>query len=289
MVASVLLAPEIAYGGGGGGVPSVTLALSIALLLLQLWLCARFTRNVHAFCRGDEGGEWRIETGVRHGPARKRLLLRPLEVVSTPILPRRLEKQTRYFTLRFAPHARRWQLVLWARQLALFAAAVTSKAVRGFVPDAGDAATYAVSGAAILILVVAWWHHRRSQPYAYRFQNAMESWLFASNVLLLVLACVYSAITQAEEEAKAARLVCEVALLATLVGGILAAACFVYRDARATRKAIRQIDFRVQRRFVGRVRGHAREGLDLARGNLRVEALGVALLHFIYRDVHKNF
>ena len=52
---------------------------------------------------------------------------------------------------------------------------------------------------ALVVILVSWWHHHRKQPFVFHFQNAMESWLFASNVLLLVLACVYSAVTQVAE------------------------------------------------------------------------------------------
>ena len=36
----------------------------------------------------------------------------------------------------------------------------------------------------------SWALHRLSQPFVYRFQNAIEAWLLASNILLLALAYV---------------------------------------------------------------------------------------------------
>ena len=68
--------------------------------------------------------------------------------------------------------------------------------------------TYVIASLAILVLLGSLRQHRKKQPYYYRFQNAMESWLFASNVVLLALAMVYSAITQAAPEATAARRRC---------------------------------------------------------------------------------
>ena len=278
LVASVLLTP----GGYGGGtvIPMVALALSAALVVMQVWLCVRFVRNMRAFRRGNRGDGWKIEkiAGLRCRLAKKRskdripikvvsrpsaphhCLVRcfthccrglarcftrclqkmnPVEVVSEPIAPRRLDKQVRYFTLRFGAHAPCWQQVIWLRQLALFATATTAKAISLFVRDASPAWPYAIAATAIVILLAAWWLHRRTQPYTFRFQNGIESWLFASNVVLLALACVYSAITHA---AKTARLVCEVMLFAPLVSGMLVAGVVICRDAHAARRAFRDID-----------------------------------------------
>ena len=55
---------------------------------------------------------------------------------------------------------------------------------------------YALSTVAVLIIVAFWRFHRRRAPYAHRFQNAMESFLLLSNVLLLVSACAYTVLSQ---------------------------------------------------------------------------------------------
>ena len=115
---------------------------------------------------------------------------------------------------------------------------------------------------AILILSIAWWHHHRWQPYAFRFQNALESMLFATNILLLVLACIYAAIP---EEMTGWRVFDEVLLLIALLGGILVAAIVIVRDALATRRAFRGIDFTgalltANARLDGPVRERLRDG-----------------------------
>ena len=76
----------------------------------------------------------------------------------------------------------------------------------------------------ILIILIAWFFHRRHQPFAYRFQNAIEAFLLASNIVLLLLAAIYSALSGELEADSAALIACEVVLMATLLGSLLVAA-----------------------------------------------------------------
>ena len=45
-----------------------------------------------------------------------------------------------------------------------------------------DGPRYGLAAADVLITLTSWLHHR-TQPYAYRFQNAVESWLYAATVV----------------------------------------------------------------------------------------------------------
>jgi hypothetical protein len=230
-IMKVLLSPRKGEGDSGGvGVPEAAFVLSIVLLLVLLLLFVHFARNVRAYCRGAEGGGWKLE----------RISLRECRcrIVSARIAPRRLDKQVRYFTLRFAPHAPRWQFVIWLRQLMLYTMTVASDAIQLRAPSAVGIARYVVACIAALVLLASWGHHCRRQPYAFRFQNAIESWFFASNVLFLVVACAHTALTGAAE---ASKLVCEVVLMTTLIGGILIAALLVLRDGRTTRRWLAQL------------------------------------------------
>ena len=49
---------------------------------------------------------------------------------------------------------------------------------------------------ALLLVVAAWMGHQRTQPYARRVQNVLATWLFVSEVLLLLLAVLYCLLTQ---------------------------------------------------------------------------------------------
>ena len=54
------------------------------------------------------------------------------------------------------------------------------------------------------MLLVAWAFHSRWQPYAYRYQNTMEGWLYSSNIIGLALAALYSALVPMVETEAAA-------------------------------------------------------------------------------------
>ena len=58
--------------------------------------------------------------------------------------PRRLAKQVAFLTGRFAPHAPRWQLVIWTRQFALFLVALAATLTRAATSStsSGDKRAY---------------------------------------------------------------------------------------------------------------------------------------------------
>ena len=87
---------------------------------------------------------------------------------------------------------------------------------------------------AVITTLAAWRYHHKWQPYYYRFQNSIETWLYASTVTLIVLACIYSALLPEG----AARIVLEVILLIVLIGSLLGAAGFSFRKLHATRRAL---------------------------------------------------
>ena len=100
--------------------------------------------------------------------------------------PRRVERRVSYLTRRFAPHAPRWQLVIWARQLTLLAMVTASKLATASPPAVRYQVRYLTAFGALVLLLAFWRWHTRHQPYALRMQNSLESWLYASNVLLLL-------------------------------------------------------------------------------------------------------
>jgi len=223
-------------------------------------LCLRFARNVNAYRRGLAGGGWHIKSFwsccccccccCRSKPM--------------PITPRRLTHRVRYFTHRFAPHAPRWQWVIWARQLALVAAGAAALPLQRTHTTFVSVAILVVA-VAIPIILIAWFFHRRHQPYAYRFQNAIEAFLLASTVVLLLLAVIYSALSQEFEAGSAALTVCEVALMAVLLGSLLVAAVVVVHDALSSRRRLKNIDLTAvlataEKRFDGVIAERLRDG-----------------------------
>ena len=99
----------------------VACALATALILLELALLLRFAMGVQAFHAGISRGNWRLSGCC--GLCRCSCARHPC---STRITPRRLEQRVGFLTRRFAPHAPRWQLVVWCRNLTLVAVATVS-------------------------------------------------------------------------------------------------------------------------------------------------------------------
>ena len=189
------------------------MAVASVLLVLQLALAALFLGRIRSYERGVISGEWRYWRlggggacagcspcpGGGGGGARRsstklqasaqqpdaagsrtwRLVHRVAALVhqwcfaSEPIAPRRLAKRVRFLSGRFAPHALRWQLIIWARQLALFVVVVILDVLNVLndvadvtEPDQWRPVIFGV--VTVAILLVAWCYHARTQPYAYR-------------------------------------------------------------------------------------------------------------------------
>ncbi len=85
--------------------------------------------------------------------------------------------------------------------------------------------------AAVAILGLFWRLHARIKPYHFAFQNRIEHLLFATDVLVVSLATLYTALSIREVPATA-RLLIEVLLLLTLIGSLLAVAGMLLHSAR---------------------------------------------------------
>ena len=177
------------------------MVLAPLLLALQLALAARFLGRIRSFKRGVDSGEWRLGGGgacagcspcpggcrssgklqasaQQPGAAPSRTwrlvhraaaLLHQWCCASEPIAPRRLAKRVRFLSGRFAPHALRWQLIIWARQLALFVIVVTLDVLNEVTNlTERDPWWPVIFGViTVAILLIAWCYHARTQPYAY--------------------------------------------------------------------------------------------------------------------------
>ena len=113
----------------------------------------------------------------------------------------RLQYQLSYLTNRFAdkPEAQVWQFVIWMRQGILFTLSAVAQtlvssdiALGSHTSLRARVVIWVQAIAALLVMLIAWRMHSVVQPYAYRFQNAIETWLYVSNVLVISLGCAYT-------------------------------------------------------------------------------------------------
>ena len=236
---------------GSGNGPLGTLCTDGALMvifagivfLLLPAVAVRFARNILFFKRGFEGGHWRSPgwfTWCKRGKLGRSIVCPPALCTDRPIFPRRLERQVAYLTGRFARHAPLWQLFIWLRQLLLLLVAFAGDMMFDALSERNyNTARYALAVVAIAITFVFWFAQLRIQPYAYRFQNALESWLYGATALLIALALIYMALPVDPAEL---RIVVEVAIAATLIGSLIVGAIFSIRGLRRTRQALASID-----------------------------------------------
>jgi len=204
-----------------------SVAVALVLLLTQGLLAVHFYRRVAAFRRGARTGEWVVP---RH-------LLSRRSIHHTK--PRLLERKVAYLVLRFNEESPHWQLVIWPRQalLALLASLGDFCAKLGLKIWPG----YVIASVALLVLLIFWRQQRKAQPYVFAIQNAMESWLFGANVLLLLLAIAYAALLHSSAP-HAVQMMVEVLLGFALFGGLTAAAAFFAMDARRQRRRLEGVD-----------------------------------------------
>lgn len=218
------------------GARLVAFCLVIILLLLQMRLATRFARKILSYKRGVTKNIWAERLGFCTRAER-------------PIAPRRLEKQVAFLTRRFAAHAPAWQLVIWLRQLMLFAIGLIADQTLPSLEFTNRQMFVTLrllyAAIAMIVTLLVWRYHREWQPYYYRYQNAMEAWLYSSWVALLVLACIYSLLPpyhRAPDTVKAARRIFEYILFIVLLGSMVGAAAFALYKLRETRRQLAEVD-----------------------------------------------
>jgi len=118
---------------------------------------------------------------------------------------RRAAEAVRYLTERYAsddpggarwPLRSQWQLVVWTRQGLLFLVSFAMDCVVWFAPyEEHQTARYVFAGLAIAVLGGLWLLQARRLPYAMRQQHWLETFLYAVDILVIVGACVYGALT----------------------------------------------------------------------------------------------
>jgi hypothetical protein len=111
--------------------------------------------------------------------------------------------------------------------------ALGAKAVASKEQEVQLAAVWVQAAGALLVLGVAWRFHLRILPYDWKHQNAVESFLFLSNVVIIMLAMLYTGLGQSHDFVYSdARSTVESLMVAVLIGGLLAAALWLVHSYR---------------------------------------------------------
>ena len=113
--------------------------------------------------------------------------------------PRTLLRRISFLTTRFELGEEYWQFVLWLRQGVLFALTALGEWFWGGIDPAENPTLFlstlwwqgSVALLTVLIFLVV---HRCRQPYAFGFQNKMESLLFLAQFILLFLGTLYTSL-----------------------------------------------------------------------------------------------
>ena len=87
-----------------------------------------------------------------------------------------------------------------------------------------------------------WYIHHRTKPYALRFQNALEAWLFAASASLLLLSGIYSVVQIGDNSFTGVRVFFEVSMLFILVASLAAGALIIVHDVRSTRGLLEKLE-----------------------------------------------
>jgi hypothetical protein len=140
------------------------------------------------------------------------------------------------------PLRSQWQFVVWTRQGLLFLVSFFMDCVLWFSPyEAHQTARYFFATLAIAVLGGFWWLQARRQPYAMRRQHRLEDVLYAVDILAILLACVYGALTHdGAVQDGPMRLALELGLGALLGASVLVAALVVGVDIARERQFIRK-------------------------------------------------
>ena len=94
--------------------------------------------------------------------------------------------------------------------------------------DASLSAIWAHVAFALIIFVSFWAAQLRVKPYAHSFQNLIESWLFAANIVLVVLGTAYTSLKINGDLSPGIEVLC----VLLLVGSLLSAAAFMCYQSR---------------------------------------------------------
>ena len=217
-------------------------ALASILFVVQLALLAKYALNIRALVTGKQFG--RVAN----------------------LSNERLQLRLSFLTERFAGHAPYWQYMVWLRQFLLTLDVFIAQSIIDTRDDILDGVVVCrvengtdVSGVvdgdveggnrtadfcqplsqtsldaiwthvvfAVLIFLVFWAAQLRVTPYAYSFQNRIESSLFAVNLIVVCLGAVYSSLKYHQSPTDSDNVGLEVVCMKLLVCSLIAAVAFM--------------------------------------------------------------
>ena len=140
------------------------------------------------------------------------------------------------------PLRSQWQLVVWTRQGLLFLVSFFMDCVVWFSPyEAHRTTSYIIAGLAIIIVGGFWGLQAQRQPYAMRRQHLLDTVLYAVDILAVVGACVYGALTNdGAAQDGSGRLVLELCLGLLLGLSVLFGLLFIVFEIASEQLYIRQ-------------------------------------------------
>ena len=151
---------KVMHGVGIGGEGRVFVDVLVSLLLLYVFF--KLLREMLVL-----QGSW--DGGIRYS------CLQPLR------LPKeRLQRRLEYLVERFAENATYWQFVIWFRQISILLCC-------WYVEDNG-----VVAALVLLVCLLSLVLHQRIKPFKFEFQNIVEAWLLVVNMVLVILAFLFS-------------------------------------------------------------------------------------------------
>ena len=233
---------DVLYGSSILSVGPITIIGFICasvLLILEMALLIKYGMNMHSLVQAEDG-------------ARRRLSQLPNN---------RLNERMRFIQKRFETHAPYWQFVVWGRQLMLFFMTIlpdatvkrgstmvavvanstntteqhSSSTVIHGTPRPEPWSIYTAAGIGIVVLLLSWWLHVHTHPYRYKFQNYVESGLFFTAIIVIILGCLYSIL---HNEYGYSGIHIDVVMVTILIGSVVIAAANLTWNYRKHQKEI---------------------------------------------------
>ena len=161
------------------------------------------------------------------------------------------------------------------RQLALVITAMIARdfAIR-FQNDSSSrrVVVFVQAGVAISVLGLAWCHHGWVQPYDYAFQNWVEHWLFAANIIVIVLGTVYTILgLTIDQKLSTLRRLVEGCMFAVLVSSLAVTATYLtwrYRRGGVQHTQVEHNQLQRERRATRGRKSCGKVGIDQEAGRV---------------------
>ena len=124
----------------------------------------------------------------------------------------RLRVRLNYLSNRYREHAPYWQFVVWGRQISLLV-------LNYMISD-----TWLFASLAVLITLIVLAFHIVVKPFQYDYQNEVEQWLSAANILILLFAAIYTYLMNSSNGKEAFwTMILTICLMTTMIGSMFGA------------------------------------------------------------------